>query len=319
MPQHENIDPQSLEPLVALYSALPGGFNAIPDINARRATLNGMLEAMTADLPPNENVLLEDRVIPGPAGNPDLMVRIYRPAKSSGPLPGILFIHGGGMVMGTLDTDHLTAVMLCETIGALIVSVDYRLAPEHPAPAAIEDCYAALQWMTSNAAELGYGPVDRLAIYGGSAGGGLTIATALVTRDRGGPSIGFLMAPYPMIDDRNVTDSSQAILDIGIWDRSGNIEAWEWYLGGNSADQYSAPTRASDLTGLPPTFIDVGDQDMFMDEDLEFAGRLKDAQVPVELHVYPGAYHASEVFAPTADLSQRIWAARVAALKTALA
>ena len=89
MPQHENIDPQSLEPLVALYSALPGGFNAIPDINARRATLNGMLEAMTADLPPNENVLLEDRVIPGPVGHPDLMVRIYRPAKSSGPLPGI--------------------------------------------------------------------------------------------------------------------------------------------------------------------------------------------------------------------------------------
>jgi acetyl esterase/lipase len=305
--------------LVALYSALPGGFNAIPDINARRATLNGMLEAMTADLPPNENVLLEDRVIPGPAGNPDLMVRVYRPAKSSGPLPGILFIHGGGMVMGTLDTDHLTAVMLCETIGALIVSVDYRLAPEHPAPAAIEDCYAALQWMTANADALGYGPVDRLAIYGGSAGGGLTIATALVSRDRGGPSIGFLMAPYPMIDDRNVTDSSQAILDIGIWDRSGNIEAWDWYLGGKSADQYSAPTRASDLTGLPPTFIDVGDQDMFMDEDLEFAGRLKDAQVPVELHVYPGAYHASEVFAPTAELSQQIWAARVAALKTALA
>lgn len=319
MPQHENIDPQSLEPLVALYSALPGGFNAIPDINVRRATLNGMLEAMTADLPPNENVLLEDRVIPGPDGNPDLMVRIYRPAKVSGPLPGILFIHGGGMVLGTLDTDHLTAVMLCETIGALIVSVDYRLAPEHPAPAAIEDCYAALQWMTSNASELGYGPVDRLAIYGGSAGGGLTIATALVSRDRGGPSIGFLMAPYPMIDDRNVTDSSQAILDIGIWDRSGNIEAWDWYLGGKSADQYSAPTRATDLTGLPPTFIDVGDQDMFMDEDLEFAGRLKDAQVPVELHVYPGAYHASEVFAPAAELSQKIWAARIAALKTALA
>jgi acetyl esterase/lipase len=318
MPQHENIDPQSLEPLVALYSALPGGFNAIPDINARRATLNGMLEAMTADLPPNENVLLENRVIPGPDGNPDLMVRIYRPAKSSGPLPGILFIHGGGMVLGTLDTDHLTAVMLCETIGALIVSVNYRLAPEHPAPAAIEDCYAALQWMTANASELGYGPVDRLAIYGGSAGGGLTIATALVSRDRGGPSIGFLMAPYPMLDDRNVTDSSKAILDIGIWDRSGNIEAWEWYLGGQAADQYSAPTRASDLTGLPPTFIDVGDQDMFMDEDVEFANRLKDAQVPVELHVYPGAYHASEVFAPAAELSQKIWAARVAALKTAL-
>lgn len=318
MPQHENIDPQSLEPLVALYSALPGGFNAIPDINARRATLNGMLEAMTADLPPNENVVLEDRVIPGPQGNPDLAVRIYRPANATGSLPGILFIHGGGMVMGTLETDHLTAVMLCETTGAVIVSVDYRLAPENPAPAAIDDCYTALQWMAANAAELGY-DIDRLAVYGGSAGGGLAIATALVSRDRGGPAIGFLMAPYPMIDDRNVTPSSEAITDIGIWDRGGNIEAWEWYLDGNPANQYSAPTRAVDLSGLPPTFIDVGDQDMFMDEDVEFANRLKDAQVPVELHVYPGSYHASEVFAPTAELSQRIWAARIAALQTALA
>jgi acetyl esterase/lipase len=319
MPQHENIDPESLEPLVALYAALPGGFNAIPDINARRATLNGMLEAMTADLPPNENVLFEDRVIAGPEGNPDLGVRIYRPVGATGPLPGILFLHGGGMVMGTLDTDHLTAVMLCETLGAVIVSVDYRLAPENPAPAAIEDCYTGLQWMAANANELGYEPTDRLAIYGGSAGGGLTIATALVSRDRGGPGIGFLMAPYPMIDDRNVTPSSQVILDIGIWDREGNIEAWEWYLGGNPADQYSAPTRATDLSGLPPTFIDVGDQDMFMDEDVEFAARLKDAGVPVELHVYPGAYHASEVFAPTAELSQRIWATRITALKAALA
>jgi acetyl esterase/lipase len=126
------------------------------------------------------------------------------------------------------------------------------------------------------------------------------------------------MTPYPQIDDRNETESSQAITDIGIWDRAGNIEAWEWYLGGQPANQYSAPTRATDLAGLPPTFIDVGDQDMFMDEDVEFASRLKAAGVPVELHVYPGAYHASEVFAPTAQLSQKIWAARLSALKTAI-
>lgn len=319
MPQHDNIDPESLSPLVALYEALPGGFNAIPDIQVRRATLNGMLEAMTADLPPNENVLLEDRVVPGPEGGPDLAVRVYRPVNAVGPLPGILFIHGGGMVLGTLDTDHLTATMLCENVGAIVVSIDYRLAPENPAPAAIEDCYAGLTWMAGHADELGYGPVERLAVYGGSAGGGLAIATALVSRDRGGPTLRYLMAPYPQIDDRNVTASSLEIVDIGIWDRAGNIEAWEWYLGGQPADQYSAPTRAKDLTGLPPSFIDVGDQDMFMDEDLEFASRLKDAEVPVELHVYPGAYHASEVFAPTAELSQRIWATRIAALQKALA
>lgn len=319
MPQHDNIDPESLSPLVALYEALPGGFNAIPDIQVRRATLNGMLEAMTADLPPSENVLVEDRVVPGPEGGPDLAVRVYRPVNAVGPLPGILFIHGGGMILGTLDTDHLTATMLCESVGAIVVSIDYRLAPENPAPAAIEDCYAGLTWMAGHADELGYGPVERLAVYGGSAGGGLAIATALVSRDRGGPTLRYLMAPYPQIDDRNVTASSLEIVDIGIWDRAGNIEAWEWYLGGQPADQYSAPTRAKDLTGLPPSFIDVGDQDMFMDEDLEFASRLKDAEVPVELHVYPGAYHASEVFAPTAELSQRIWATRIAALQKALA
>jgi acetyl esterase/lipase len=317
MPQHQNIDPESLGPLAALYEALPGGFNGIPDIHTRRATLNGMLEAMTADLPANENVVFEDRVVPGPEGAPDITVRIYRPAGTSANLPGIYFIHGGGMVMGTLDTDHLTAVMLCETIGAVVVSVDYRLAPENPAPAAIEDCYAGLQWMAAHATELGFDP-HRLALYGGSAGGGLGIATALVSRDRGGPRLSFLMTPYPQIDDRNETASSRAITDIGIWDRAGNIEAWEWYLGGQPANQYSAPTRATDLAGLPPAFIDVGDQDMFLDEDVEFAHRLKEAGVPVELHVYPGAYHASEVFAPMAQLSQKIWSARLAALQAAL-
>lgn len=315
MPQHDNIDPDSLVPLAALYEALPGGFNAIPDIHARRATLYGMLEQMTADLPPNENVTTEDRTIPGPAG--DLAVRIYRPVSPSAARPGICFIHGGGMVLGNLETDHLTAVMLCEIIGAVVVSIDYRLAPEHPAPAAIEDCYAGLQWMVASADELDF-DADRLGIYGGSAGGGLAIATALVSRDRGGPAIRFVMAPYPQIDDRNETPSSVEIIDIGIWDRAGNIEAWEWYLGGQPADQYAAPARATDLSGLPSMFIDVGDRDMFMDEDVEFAGRLQDAGVPVELHVYAGAYHASEVFAPTAELSQRIWAARIAALQRAL-
>ena len=318
MPQHDNIDAESLAPVAALYEALPGGFNAIPDIHARRETLDGMLKAMTADLPPNENVVVEDRTVPGPEGAPEIGVRIYRPANATGVLPGILFIHGGGMVMGNLDSDHLTAVMLCETIGAVMVSVDYRLAPENPAPAAIEDCYAGLQWMAANADELGF-DLARLALFGLSAGGGLAIATALVARDRGGPALCFMMPIYPQIDDRNETASSREIVDIGIWDRAGNIEAWEWYLGGQPADQYSAPARATDLAGLPPAFIDVGDRDMFMDEDVEFANRLQDAGVPVELHVYPGAYHASEVFAPTAELSQRIWAARIAALQAALA
>ncbi len=315
MPQHDHIDPESLVPLAALYEALPGGFNAIPDIVARRETLYGMLAQMTADLPPNENVATEDRTIAGPAG--DLGIRIYQPVGVEGPKPGLYFIHGGGMVLGNLDTDHLTAVMLCEALGAVVVSVDYRLAPEHPYPAGPDDCFAGLAWMAENADDIGLDPA-RLALFGGSAGGGLALATALRARDEGGPALSFVMAPYPMIDDRNETASSQAITDIGIWDRAGNIEAWGWYLGGQPADHYAAPARAGDLAGLPATFIDVGDQDMFLDEDVEFAGRLEHAGVPVELHVYPGAYHASEVFAPTANLSQQIWSNRLAALQRAL-
>jgi acetyl esterase/lipase len=315
MPQHDRIDPESLVPLAALYEALPGGFNAIPDIMARRETLYGMLAQMTADLPPNPNVNTEDTVIAGPGG--DLALRIYRPAAPSATRPGIYFIHGGGMVLGNLETDHLTAVMLCEALGAVVVSVDYRLAPEHPYPAGPDDCYAGLQWMAAKAGDLGFDPA-RLALYGGSAGAGLAISTALRARDLAGPPICFVMAPYPMIDDRNETASSLEIVDVGIWDRAGNLEAWAWYLGGGEADHYAAPSRAEDLSGLPPMFIDVGDQDMFHDEDVAFAERLEAAGVPTELHVYPGAYHASEVFAPTAALSQQIWANRIAALQRAL-
>jgi acetyl esterase/lipase len=315
MPQHDRIDPESLVPLAALYEALPGGFNAIPDIVARREVLYGMLEQMTAGLPANPNVATEDLTIPGPGGH--LGVRIYRPVNAPAPRPGLFFIHGGGMILGNLETDHLTAVMLCETIGAVVVSVDYRLAPENPAPAAIDDCLTALNWMVGQADELGFDPA-RLGIYGGSAGGGLALSTALMARDFDGPRLAYVMAPYPQIDDRNETPSSIEIVDIGIWDRAGNVEAWEWYLGGQPATPYTAPARMVDLSGLPPTFIDVGDRDMFLDEDVDFANRLQEAGVPTELHVYAGAYHASEVFAPTAALSQEIWANRIAALQRAL-
>lgn len=314
----DRVDPESRIPLDALNAAMPGGFNAIADLATRRATLDGMLQMMTADVPPNPNVMLEDSVIPGPAGAPDIPVRIYRPVNQAPSKPGILFIHGGGMVLGNLESDHLSAVAICEMTGAVMVSVDYRLAPENPAPAAIEDCYAALRWMHAASSELGFDS-NRLAIYGGSAGGGLAIATALVARDRGTPIISFVMAPYPMIDDRNETESSKAVVDLGIWDRAGNIEAWDWYLGGQPADQYSAPARATDLSNLPPMFIDVGDCDMFMDEDTAFVEKLRADGGTVEFTVYPGAYHASEVFAPTAALSQRIFGRRIEALKEALA
>ena len=128
-----------------------------------------------------------------------------------------------------------------------------------------------------------------------------------------------MMPIYPMIDDRNETASTHGVTEVGIWDRAGNIEAWEWYLGGKPADGYAAPSRAKDLSGLPQAYIDVGEMDAFRDEDADFALRLLQAGVPCEFHVYPGAYHASEVFAPEAELSKRIWAGRLAALKRFMA
>ena len=301
-----------------LVAAIPGGFNSIPDIVERRAVVDGLLAAQMADVPPNDQVVTEDRTVPGPAGAPDIPVRIYTPANATGVLlPGIFFIHGGGMILGGIEANELTCAMLCEQVNAVVVSTGYRKAPEDPHPAQSDDCYAALTWMVAHAGELDI-DTRRLAIFGGSAGGNLAISTALRARDLGAPAISYVMAPYPMLDDRNVTPSSQEITDVGIWDRAGNVEAWGWFLGGKAADAYAAPARASDLTGLPPMFMDVGDMDLFRDEDVEFAGRLLQAGNPLEFHVYPGAYHASEVFAPAAPLSQRIWAARVAALVKAL-
>ena len=315
MSRRELIDPEVRVPLDQLLAAMPGGFNAVPDIVQRRATVEAMLSGI--EVPDNPNVSKEDRTIPGPEGEPDITVRVYRPVNATGELPGIYFIHGGGMILGSVEGEDATATLICDQTNALVVSVEYRLSPEHPHPAPVEDCYAGLVWMAKNATELGFDP-DRLAIYGASAGGGLTIATALLARDRGGPALTFMMPIYPMIDDTNTTASSDEIVDIGIWDRAGNIEAWAWYLGGKPADQYAAPARASDLTGLPPAFIDVGTVDLFRDEDIAFAQRLMAAGVPTELHVHPGSYHAAETFAADAALSRRIWSMRLDALRRAL-
>ncbi|GAA2599321.1 alpha/beta hydrolase [Winogradskya consettensis] len=316
MSRRELIDPEVRVPLDQLLEALPGGFNAVADIVERRAAVKAMLAAI--EVPDNPRVRKEDRTIAGVHGEPDISIRVYRPVDATTDLPGIYFIHGGGMILGSVDGEDPIATLLCDRVGAVVVSVEYRLAPENPHPVPVEDCYRGLVWTAEHARELGI-DLDRLAIFGASAGGGLTIATALMARDRRGPALTFMMPIYPMIDDRNQTSSSYEITDIGIWDRSGNIEAWAWYLGGKPADQYAAPSRAEDLTGLPPAFIDVGTVDLFRDEDIAFAQRLMQAGVPTELHVHPGSYHAAETFAADAALSTRIWALRVDALRRALA
>ena len=310
MSVRDRIDAQSRIPLEGLLQVMTGGFNAIPDIVQRREVLSQMLAA--TQVPPNPNVEISSHVAPGPDG--DLDVRIYSPKNASKPAPGVVYIHGGGMIMGVLDGEDGTCQMMADRLGAVIASVDYRKAPENPYPAAPEDCFAAASWVFENAAELGIDK-ENIGIYGQSAGGGLALAVALMARARGGPNFAYMVPIYPMIDDRNESESSKLITDVGIWDRAGSIEAWGWYLGGREADQYAAPARAKNLSGLPPAYIDVGELDMFRDEDIDFAKRLSEAGVRVEFHLWPGAYHASEVFAPEAELSQHIWDTRVAAIK----
>lgn len=311
---NDKIDPETKAGLDAFMKMMPGGINSIRDIVKRRAFLDQNLGGKT---PVNPDILIKDYKVPSLHNVPEITLRVYTPKNSQDLNPGIYNIHGGGMIIGSVAMDDGFSTSLALKFNAVVVSVEYRLAPENPYPAAVEDCYAGIVWMAKNAKMLKIDP-ERLIVYGGSAGGGLTIAMSLMARDNNYPKIAFQMALYPMIDDRNTSVSSQQVTSVGIWDRSANMEAWNWYLGGKPADGYAAPSRAISLKGLPPTFIDVGEVDLFRDEDIDFAKKLVEAGVSTEFHLHPGAFHASEVFVPTAALSKRIWDIRYKALERAI-
>ena len=319
MSTRDRIDPELLGGLDAFIEASgPRGLAGIADVAERRDKFS---EMMAAAPPLGDEVATEDRLAPGIDGEPEVPVRVYRPAGATGTLPALLYIHGGGMVIGSIETEDPIAGMLALEVGCAVVSVEYRLAPEHPHPAQVEDCYAALRWIADNAAELGI-DATRIGVYGGSAGGNLAAATAIVARDRGGPAIVLQMLLYPMLDDRAETPSCSEISDIGIWDGWANREGFEAMLGERAGTDdvpaSAAPARATDLSGLPPAYIDVGQLDALRDEDIAYANRLMQAGVPTELHVQPGAYHGWEIFAPDAESSNHIRAVRIRALRAAL-
>ncbi len=268
-----------------------------------------------------ESVNIATRIIPGGDGQ-DMKVKIYEPVpRNESKLPALLFIHGGGYVLGDADGSDGDCQQFVQEAQCVVVSVDYRLAPEHPFPAPLEDCYAALVWMTNAAEELNI-DVSRIAVAGQSAGGGLTAALSLLARDRKGPSISFQMPLYPMIDDRNVTPSSYEITDErAIWNRGNNLAGWRMYLGEHANGEispYAAPARAKNLSNLPPTFTCVGQLDPFRDETIEYVAKLAQAGVPVEFHLYPGAYHGFELLNPTSEIGQKAKNQYVLALKKAL-
>jgi acetyl esterase/lipase len=228
--------------------------------------------------------------------------------------PGIYHTHGGGMIIGDRFTGADEYLRWVDEFDVVVVSVEYRLAPEFPDPTPVDDSYAGLVWTVEHAAELGFDPA-RLVIAGASAGGGLAAGVSLKARDEGGPALAGSLLIYPMIDDRNITVSSHQIDGFGVWDRGSNDTGWDALLGDrrhtDAVSIYAAPSRADDLSGLPPTFVDCATAEVFRDEDVAYASLIWACGGIAELHVWPGGFHGFDAMAPQARISIEARAARV--------
>jgi len=236
----------------------------------------------------------------------------------SGGRPALLDIHGGGFVVGSYDMEHAFATAIARDLGAVVATPDYRLAPEHPFPAGVDDCYATLQWMHAQAATLGI-DLTRLAVGGQSAGGGLAAAIALLARDRGGPALCFQFLGIPELDHRLETTSMRTFVDTPMWHRANAVKSWRYYLGPDCTDvsPYASPAIAPDLHGLPPAYVTTMEFDPLRDEGILYALRMMEAGVSVELHSYPGTFHGSAMM-PTAAVSRRAAAELLVALRRGL-
>ena len=311
-----NLEEYMDDELQAFYQLLPDpllDFENVP-IQALRFGLNST--------PSAQGLIIEDVEIPSSYDGQPVILRIYRPAQLEENAPAIYSIHGGGMVIGSISMDDARNIHLANSLNALVVAPEYRLAPEYPYPVPLEDCYVGLTWLSDSASELGIDS-SRIAISGQSAGAGLAAGLSLLARDQGGPKICFQHLIYPMIDDSNTSQSSFTNADSKVWSRQSNLFGWSAYLEGRDGSDdipyYAAPSRATDLTNLPPAFIAVGSLDIFMDEDIEYARALTRAGIATELHVYPGAFHGFDTMLPNASLSQRWSEVEMAALRKGIA
>ena len=275
----------------------------LPDLSGLSLGSLENVRAILAATRPTEDVpglVVSEVRIPGTGEQPDVPGLLYRPEGAS-LRPAILNLHGGGMVAGTAERDDADMRALAVALDAVILSINYRLAPEAPYPAAIKDSMVSLQWLHAQADELGI-DTDRIALRGTSAGGGLAAGLALLARDRNGPPIAFLSLLYPMLDDRT---EGHPVAGRYVWPIAANQFGWSSYLNGiKPVPVYAAPGRSDDLAAMPPTFIAIGAIDLFIDENLHFAKALIAAGVPTELHVYPGAYHGFPLISGAA-VSQR--------------
>lgn len=292
----------------------------ISGLAAARAAQAAELAAAVASAD-DRGVGVQEVRAPGRDGGTGVPLRIYRPLGEPGPLPAVLSMHGGGFVLGSPDADHDTSLRFCRELPAVVVAVDYRLAPEHPFPAALDDCYAGLCWLAGHAGELGVVP-GRIGLWGDSAGAGLAAGLALLARDLGGPPVRYQHLHSPALDDRLTTASARLFTDTPVWNRRNARLSWDAYLGPGvpgsaGVSPYAAPARAADLAGLPPAFVAVMEFDPLRDEALEFAEALRAAGVPTGLRFYPGTFHGSTAVAHS-RVARRVTAEALAALRSGL-
>jgi acetyl esterase/lipase len=309
-------DPQVLAELAPLLAAqqAAGPRPPVGDVASRRVSSQALFSALAAMRPPVTGVTAADFTLARDDGATLPMTWYHR---SDGPPPGsaALYLHGGGMILSLAETRDVydSAVrQYVATTGVPMLMVDYRVAPEFPHPTPVDDCHAALVWLAEHAGELGVDP-DRIAVMGDSAGGGLAAGVALVARARG-PQLAEQILIYPMLDDRT-TVADPRLEPFLTWTYDDNATGWGALLGeragGPDVPSAAAPAREPDLGGLPPAYLEVGELDVFRHEVIRYADGLAEAGVPVELHVHPGAPHASDALAPNADSTQRAIADRV--------
>lgn len=299
-------DPELLPALARVNAEMPPGI--VPEqIDAMRARAVRLAPGEETDMTLGGVFTESEYTAPGPDGHP-VPLLVWGPKETTATTGALYWIHGGGMIGGTHRGGEIPELLeIARALDLIVVSVDYRLAPEHPHPAPVEDCYAGLVWLHENAAELGV-DAGRVVVGGASAGGGLAAATNLLARDRGGPAPRAQLLLYPMLDDRNASVSAHQMAGVGTWDRTSNDTGWGCLLqgahGGPDTSPYAAPARAEDLSNLPPTYLEVGTAETFRDEVVEYASRIWKAGGQAELHVWPGGYHSFDAIAPDAALSR---------------
>lgn len=295
----------------------------LTDIAEARVRYRAIM-ATRPDTVPVPDVTTEDVTAPSSDGHPPVSLRIFRPAGATGVLPCLYWIRGGGYVFpgdgddvnDRMDDDWCTGVARAHA--CVVASADWRAAPEHPFPAALEDCYGGLRWVMRSAGILAIDP-SRTVLGGASSGGGTAAGTALLVRDRGEFTVAHQLLIYPMLDDRNTTASSHQVSHERLWNRDTNALAWAAYLGEqygtDEVSPYAAPARMEDLSGLAPATILTGELDLFRDENIAYAQRLLASGVSTELHVYRAVPHAFERYAPDSVVGRRFFADRDAVLR----